>query len=91
MFPLQTLLMLVGQAARVSGRPLAQLTAQAVCPVLLELPVLHLLPVGCLGKVAAAVAAELGALAVPVVLAVVALVVVAVVQHAVHMPQAPVV
>ena len=87
-FPLQTLLILVVQAAHVSGRPLAQLTAQAVCPVLLELPVLHLLPVGCLGKVAAAVAAELGALAVPVVLAVVALVVEAVELVALHTPLA---
>ena len=78
----------VAQVAHVSGRLLAQLTAQAVCPVLLELPVLHLLRAGCLGKVAAAVAAELGALAVPVVLEVAALVVVAVAQHAVHTQQA---
>ena len=78
----------VAQVAHVSGRLLAQLTAQAVCPVLLELPVLHLLPVGCLGKVAAAVAVVLLALGVQVVRAVVALVVAAVVQHAVHMPQA---
>ena len=88
-FPLQTLLILVVQAAHVSGRPLAQLTAQAVCPVLLELPVLHLLRAGCLGKVAAAVAAELGALAVPVVLEVAAVAAVVAVQHAVHMPLAP--
>ena len=79
------------RVAHVSGRPLAQLTAQAVCPVLLELPVLHLLRAGCLGKVAAAVAAELGALAVPVVLAVVALVVEAVELVALHTLLAPVV
>ena len=50
-FPLQTLLILVVQVARVSGRPLAQLTAQAVCPVLLVLPVLHLLLEDCSGSV----------------------------------------
>ena len=76
----------VAQAARALERLLAQLTAQAVCPVLLELPVLHLLPVGCLGKVAAAAAVVLLAQVVQVVRAVVALVVAAVVQHAVHMP-----
>ena len=50
-FPLQTLLMLVVQAARASGRPLAQLTAQAVHRALL---VPHPLPVGCSGRVEAA-------------------------------------
>ena len=63
-FPLQTLLILVVQVARVSGRPLAQLTAQAVCQVLLVLPVLHLLRAGCLGKAAAVAAVVLLARAV---------------------------
>ena len=82
---------MVGQAARASGRPLAQLTAQAVCPVLLELPVLRLLPVGCLGKVAAVAVEEQAALAVLAVLAVAALVEAAVELVALHMPLAPVV
>ena len=79
---------MVGQAARASGRPLAQLTAQAVRPALLALLVPHPLPVGCLGKVAVAVVQVMQALAVLAVLVVAALVVAAVVQHAVHMPQA---
>ena len=86
-FPLQTLLILVVRAARASGRPLAQLTAQAVCPVLRALLVPHPLPVGCLGKVAVAVVHIMQAQAVLAVLAVAALVVEAVAQHAVHMPQ----
>ena len=90
-FPLQTLLMLVVQAARASGRPLAQLTAQAVRPALLALLVPHPLPVGCLGKVAVAVVQVMQALAVLAVLVVAALVVAAVVQHAVHTLLAPVV
>ena len=81
----------VAQVAHVSGRLLAQLTAQAVCPVLLELPVPHPLPVGCLGKVAVAVVQVMQALAVLAVLVVAALVVAAVVQHAVHTLLAPVV
>ena len=84
-FPLQTLLMLVGQAARALARQPEPLAALAVRPGQPEPLVLHLLPVGCLGKVAAVAAVVLLALAVPGVLAVVALVVVAVVQHAVHM------
>ena len=85
-FPLQTLLILVVQAAHVSGRPLAQLTAQAVRPALRALLVLHLLQAGCLGKAAVVAAVVLLARAVLVARAVVALVVAAVVQHAVHMP-----
>ena len=74
------------RVARASGRPLAQLTAQAVRPALLALLVPHPLPVGCLGKVAVAVVQVMLAQVVQVARAVVALVVAAVVQHAVHMP-----
>ena len=87
-FPLQTLLLLVVQAARDSERQLEPLAAVAVRQVLLALLVLHLLLVDYLGKVAAAVAVVLLAQAAQAVRAVVALVVAAVVQHAVHMPQA---
>ena len=90
-FPLQTLLMLVVQAAHVSGRPLAQLTAQAVRPALRALLVLHLLLADCLGKAAVVEAVALLAQVVQVVRAVVAQAAVVVVQHAVHTPQAPVV
>ena len=83
-FPLQTLLMLEEQAARASGRPLAQLTAQAVRPALRALLVPHPLPVGCLGKVAVAVVQVMQAQAAQAVQAVAALAAVAVVQHAVH-------
>ena len=80
-FPLQTLLMLVVQAARASGRPLAQLTAQAVHRALL---VPHPLPVGCSGRVEAAAVQTQVEQAVLAVLEVAAQAVVAVVQHAVH-------
>ena len=83
-FPLQTLLMLVVQAAHVSGRPLAQLTAQAVRPALRALLVLPLLLEVCSGKVAAVAAVAMLAQAAQAVLAVAALVEAAVVQHAVH-------
>ena len=76
------------RVAHVSGRPLAQLTAQAVCPVLLELPVLRLLLGACLDKVEAAVVQVMQAQVEQAVLAVVALVVAAVAQHAVHTPLA---
>ena len=84
-FPLQTLLMLVVQAARASGRPLAQLTAQAVHRALL---VPHPLPVGCSGRVEAAAVQTQVEQAAQAVRAVVARVVEAAVQHAVHTPQA---
>ena len=87
-FPLQTLLILVVQVARVSGRPLAQLTAQAVCPVLLVLPVLHLLRAGCLGKAAAVAAVVLLARAVLAAQEAVARVVEAVELVALHTPLA---
>ena len=90
-FPLQTLLLLVVQAARASGRPLAQLTAQAVRPALRALQALRLLLAGCLDKVAVVAVVVTLALAVQAVLAVAALVEAAVVQHAVHTPLALVV
>ena len=80
----------VAQVAHVSGRLLAQLTAQAVCPVLRVLPVLRLLLADYSVRVEAVAVEEQAALAVLAVLAVAALVVAAVVQHAVHMPLAPV-
>ena len=86
-FPLQTLLMLVVQAARALERqpePLAAVAVQA-------LQALRLLLAVCSGKVAVAEAVALLVQVVPVVLEVAALAVVAVVQHAVHMPLAPVV
>ena len=52
-FPLQTLLMLVGQAARALARQPEPLAAVAVRPALLVLPVLHLLLEDCSGKVEA--------------------------------------
>ena len=85
-FPLQTLLVLVVQAARALERHQEPLAALAVRPVLLVLPVLHLLLEDCSGKVEAVAAVVLLARAVLVARAVVALVVAAVVQHAVHMP-----
>ena len=87
-FPLQTLLLLVVQVVHDLARQPEPLAVQAARPGQPEPLVLHLLPVGCLGKAAAAVAVVLLALGVQVVRAVVALVVAAVVQHAVHMPQA---
>ena len=89
--PLVAVLLPGARVARASGRPLAQLTAQAVRPALLALLVPHPLPVGCLGKVAVAVVQVMQALAVLAVLVDAALEVAAVVQHAVHTLLAPVV
>ena len=83
-FPLQTLLMLVGQAARALARQLEPLAVQAACPALRALLVLRLLLADCSAKVAAAVAVVLLAQAAQAVRAVAALAAVAVVQHAVH-------
>ena len=88
-FPLQTLLLLVVQAARALERQPEPLAAVAVRPALRALPVLHLLPVGCLGKVAAAAVVVPLALGVQVVRAVAALAAVAVVLVALHTPLAP--
>ena len=88
---LAILLAMAEQAAHDLARQLEHLAAVAGRPALLELRVLHLLPVGCLGKAVAVVAVVLLALAVQAVLAVAALVVVAVAQHAVHTPLALVV
>ena len=90
-FPLQTLLLLVVQAARDSERQLAQLTAQAVRPALRALLVLHLLLADCLGKAAVVEAVALLAQVEQAALADAAQAAVVVVQHAVHTPQAPVV
>ena len=79
---------MVGQAARASGRPLAQLTAQAVRPALRALQALPLLLVDYLGKVAAVAVEEQAALAVLAVLEVAALVAVAVELVALHTPLA---
>ena len=87
-FPLQTLLMLVVQAARASGRPLAQLTAQAVHRALL---VPHPLPVGCSGRVEAAAVQTQVEQAAQAVLEAVALVAAVAVLRAVHTLLAPVV
>ena len=83
-FPLQTLLMLVVQAARASERQLEHLAVQAARPALRALLVLHLLVVDYSVKVEAAVAVVPLALAVRAVLEVAALVAVAAAQHAVH-------
>ena len=85
-FPLQTLLMLVVQAARASGRPLAQLTAQAVHRALL---VPHPLPVGCSGRVEAAAVQTQVEQAAQAVLEAVALVAAVAVLRAVHTLLAP--
>ena len=90
-FPLQTLLLLEQQAGRALARQPEPLAALAVRPGQPEPLVLHLLPVGCSGKVVAVAVVVPLALGVPGVLAVVALVVAVVVQHAVHTPLAPVV
>ena len=82
---LQTLLMLVGQAARALARQPEPLAALAVCPVL---PVLTPLLEDCSGKVVVVAAVVLLALVVQVVLEVAAVAAVVVVQHAVHMPLA---
>lgn len=84
-FPLQTPLLLVVQAARDLARQLERLAAQAA---LLALLVPHLLPVGFLGKVVAVAAVVVLALAVQAVLEVAALVAAVVAQHAVHTPLA---
>ena len=89
--PLVAVLLPGARVARASGRPLAQLTAQAVRPALLALLVLHLLLVDYLGKVAAAVVQVMQALVVQVVLEAVAQAAVVVAQHAVHTPLALVV
>ena len=86
--PLVAVLLPGARVARALERLLALYMGVAVQPAVQALPVLHLLPVGCLGKVAAAAVQVMQALVVQVVRAVVALVVAAVVQHAVHMPQA---
>ena len=90
-FPLQTLLMLVGQAARALARQPEPLAALAVRPGQPEPLVLHLLPVGCLGKAAAVAAVAMLAQAAQAVQEAVALAAVAVVLVALHMPLAPVV
>ena len=86
--PLVAVLLPGARVARASGRPLAQLTAQAARPVL---PVLTPLLEDCSGKVVVVAAVVLLARAVQAVLEAVALVAAVAVQHAVHMPQAPVV
>jgi len=86
-FPLQTPLLLVVQAARDLARQPEPLAALAACPALLALPVLLLLLVDCSGKAAAVAAVATLALVVRAALAVAALVAVAVAQHAVHTPQ----
>ena len=83
-FPLQTLLMLVVQAARALERHQEPLAALAVRPGQPEPLVLHLLPVGCLGKAAVAEAVALLVQVEQAVLEVAALAAVAAVQHAVH-------
>ena len=87
-FPLQTLLLLVVQAARALAKQPEPLAVQAARPALRALLVLRLLLGACLDKVEAAVAVVMLALAVLAVLEVVALVAVAAVQHAVHTPLA---
>ena len=90
-FPLQTLLLLVVQAARALERQPEPLAALAVRPALRALLVLHLLPVGCLGKAAAVAAVAMLAQAAQAVQEAVALAAVVVAQHAVHTPLALVV
>jgi len=90
-FPLQTPLLLVVQAARDLARQLEHLAVQAAHPALLALPVLLLLLEACSAKVAVAAVVVLLALAVLAVLAVAALAAVAVVLRAVHTPLALVV
>ena len=87
-FPLQTLLLLVVQVVHDLARQPEPLAVQAARPGQPEPLVLHLLPVGCLGKAAVAEAVALLVQVEQVVRAVVAQAVAAVVQHAVHMPQA---
>ena len=85
-FPLQTLLLLVVQAARALERHQEPLAALAVCPVL---PVLTPLLEDCSGKVVVVAAAGLGVWAVLAAQEAVALVVAAVELAALHMPPAP--
>ena len=85
------LLLLVVPAVRALARQPEPLAAVAARPVLLELPVPHLLLAGCLGKAAAAAAVVLLARAVLAVLEVAALVAAVVAQRAVHTPLALVV
>jgi len=73
-FPLQTPLLLVVQAARDLARQPEPLAVQAACPALLALRALPLLRAGCLGKAAAVVVVVMPALAVLAVLEVAALV-----------------
>ena len=87
-FPLQTLLMLVVQAARALARQPEPLAALAVCPVL---PVLTPLLEDCSGKVVVVAAVVLLARAVQAVLEAVALVAAVAVLRAVHTLLAPVV
>ena len=90
-FPLQTLLLLVVQAARALERQPEPLAALAVRPALRALLALRLLLGACLDKVEAAVAVVLLAQAAQAVQEAVALAAVAVVLVALHMPLAPVV
>ena len=90
-FPLQTLLLLEQQAGRALARQPEPLAALAVRPALRALLALRLLLGACLYKVEAAVAVALLAQVEQAALEVVALAAVAVVQHAVHIPLAPVV
>ena len=83
--------MLVVQVVHDLARQPEPLAVQAACQVLLALPVLTPLLEDCSGKVVVVAAVVLLARAVQAVLEAVALVAVAVVQHAVHMPLAPVV
>ena len=87
-FPLQTLLLLVVQVVHDLAKQPEPLAAVAACPALRELPVLRLLLVDYLGKVAAAAAVVLLARAVRAVLEVAALVVEAVELVALHTPLA---
>ena len=77
------------RVARASGRPLAQLTAQAVRPALLALLVPHPLPVGCSGRVEAAAVQTQVEQAAQAVLEAVALVAAVAVLRAVHTLLAP--
>ena len=83
-FPLQTLLLLVVQVVHDLARQPEPLAVQAARPGQPEPLVLHLLPVGCLGKAAVAEAVALLVQVEQAVLEVAALAAVAVVQHAVH-------
>lgn len=83
-FPLQTLLLVVVQVARVLGRHPEPLAVQVVHLALRALRVPPLLQAGCLGKAVVVEAVVLLALAELAELEAVALVVAAVVQHAAH-------